>query len=86
MGYEIRTPDVEVIVGAAGSDVAVFCFYKRDDIHHGYEVVCAVAGASARPVIRQVLQDCLTALNTENWNSLDELDQGASEEEGGKPF
>lgn len=86
MGYEIRIPDVEVIVGAAGDDVAVFAFYKREDIHQGYDVVSAVADASARAAVRQILQDAIKILNDADWHTLDELHQDASEETDEPPF
>lgn len=86
MSDEIRIPDVEIIVGAAGTDVAVFCFYKREDIHQGYEVVCAVADQDARAVIRQILQDAITTLSNSSWYTMDELREGTSEETADEPF
>jgi len=86
MTNEVRIPDVEVIVGASGNDVAVFCFYGRDDIHQGYDVVCAVCDPDARAVVRAVLQDAITALNIADWFTLDELHSDASEETADPPF
>lgn len=86
MHDDLRIPDIEVIVGASGDDVAVVAFYKRDDIHQGYEAVCAVANPHALPVIRQILQDCIQALNTVNWHTMDELREDPPENEGGAPF
>lgn len=75
MNDEVRIPDIEIIVGAAGDDVACFCFYAREDIHQGYDVTCAIADETARGVIRQILQDAITAINNADWYSLDELHQ-----------
>jgi len=86
MSDEVRIPDIEVIVGCAGDDVAVFGFYLRSDVHQGYEVVSAVSGKAARPVIGQILQDAITALNTATWFTMDELHEDAAEEEDQPPF
>jgi len=83
---EIRIPDIEVIIGCAGDDIAVFAFYLRPDIHEGYEVICGVAGKAAREVVRQVLQDAITALNTADWFTLDELHTDTAEKEDEPPF
>jgi len=86
MTDEVRIPDIEIIVGCAGNDIAVFGFYLREDVHQGYEVVSAVSDQDARPVIRQILQDALTALNNSNWYTLDELHQATAEETEDPPF
>jgi hypothetical protein len=83
---EVRIPDIEIIVGCAGDDVAVFAFYLRQDIHQGYDVVCAVADQDARSVIRQVLQDAVTALNNADWHTLDGLHQATASETEEPPF
>lgn len=83
---DLRIPDIEVIVGAAGNDVAVFCFYRRDDIHQGYDIACAVPNQNALPVVRQILQDCITALNTTTWVTMDVLREDTTPEEGKPPF
>jgi hypothetical protein len=83
---EVRIPDIEVIVGCTGDDIAVFGFYLRPDIHEGYDVVCGIAGKTSREVVRTVLQDALTALNTADWVSLDELHQDTAEKENDPPF
>lgn len=79
-------PDIEVIVGSSGNDVAVFCFYQREDIHQGYEVVSAVTSKDTVAVVRQVLQDAITALNTADWHNVDELREDAVEEVEDPPF
>lgn len=86
MFNEVRIPDVEIIVGAAGNDVAVFCFYSREDIHQGYDIACAIADQDARAVIRQILQDAIQAVNTADWHTLDELHPDTSEETAEPPF
>jgi len=86
MTNEVRIPDIEIIVGASGNDVACFCFYGREDIHQGYDVVCAVPDQDARAVIRQVLQDAITALNTADWLTLDDLHSDASSTTANPPF
>jgi hypothetical protein len=86
MKDEIRIPDIEIIVGAAGNDIAVVCFFARNDIHQGYEVVSAVSSSGEVPAIRQILQDAITALNTADWHSLDELYQEPVEGDGEPPF
>jgi len=86
MNDEVRIPDVEVIVGAAGSDVAVFCFYKRSDIHDGYDIVSAITGTDSRAALRTVLQDCIQALAATNWHHVDELREDATEKEDEPPF
>jgi len=86
MDHDIRIPDIEIIVGAAGNDVAVFCFYKRTDIHQGYEVISAVADKNSLPVVRALLRDTLTALDTSDWSTLDELHTDTAEETTEPPF
>ena len=83
---EIRIPDVEIIVGAAGNDIGVFCFYLREDIHQGYDVVCAITHQDARAVVRQILQDAITAINSADWHTLDELHQDTDEAVDDPPF
>jgi len=83
---EVRIPDVEVLIGAAGYDVAVFCFYKREDVHQGYDVVCALPASNESAVVKQILQDAITALNTANWYTLDELDPPDADREEEPPF
>jgi len=86
MKNEVRIPDIEVIVGCAGDDVAVFAFYLRPDIHQGYDVVCALSDKAARTVVRQILQDAVTSLNNADWFTLDELHEDTTAEEDGQPF
>jgi len=86
MQGDIRIPDIEIIVGAAGNDICVLCFYKREDIHHGYEVVAAICGKNEVAIVRKVLQDAITSLDTADWHTLDELHQDASSGEEAPPF
>jgi len=69
----IRIPDVEVIIGAADYDVAHICFYGKDGIHQGYDVIAHINRACSRAVIRKLLQDAITAISTEEWYDVDEL-------------
>lgn len=86
MNDEVRIPDIEVLIGAAGSDVAIFCFYGREDIHQGYDVVCAIGSKNERAAIRQVLQDALKTLDSADWFDVDELHQDASVKTDEPPF
>lgn len=83
---DLRIPDIEIIVGCAGDDVAVFGFYLREDVHQGYDVVCALSGKDARAIVRQVLQDAIQALNTADWVTVDELDQDEAAQTEDPPF
>lgn len=73
MNNEIRIPNIEVIIGAAGNDVAVICFYQREDIHDGYDVVAAVGSTNEINAVVQILQDAITALHSKDWYDVDEL-------------
>lgn len=86
MGNDLRIPDIEIIVGAAGNDVAVICFYQREDIHQGYEVFAVVASKTALPVVRTLLQDALTAINGNIWVDVGELDAGTLQGLDAPPF
>jgi len=71
MADEMRIPDIEIVVGASGNDVAVFAFYRREDLHQGYEVVSLVTGKGSLAAVRTCLQDCITAINTADWHDVD---------------
>lgn len=86
MSNEVRIPDIEVIVGASGDDLAVFCFYRRDDIHQGYDMACALSNALPRAVLRQILFDAIQALDRADWYAMDELDALAPAEGDEPPF
>lgn len=86
MEHEVRIPDIEIIVGASGNDVAVFAFYRREDIHQGYEVVCCLAGKASSAVVGQVLQDAITTLSTTDWYTLEQLHSVDDEEVDEPPF
>lgn len=86
MNDEVRIPDIEILIGAAGSDVAIFCFYAREDIHQGYDVVCAIGSKNERAPIRQVLQDAIKALDTADWYDVDELHSDAVSQTDEPPF
>lgn len=86
MSNDIRIPDVEIIIGAAGSDIALFCFYAREDIHQGYDVVCALGSKNERAPIKQILQDAIKTLDTTDWHTLDELHEGSAVKTDEPPF
>jgi len=83
---EVRIPDIEIIIGAAGDDIALFCFYKRGDIHQGYDIVSGIPSQNALPVIRQILRDALTALDASDWISMDELREETVSKTDEPPF
>jgi len=83
---DLRIPDLEVIIGAAGNDSEVFDFYKRDDIHQGYEIVSIIGGKVSVVAMRACLQDCLASLNNADWHSMAELDESEDQDETGAPF
>jgi len=86
MPDEVRIPDIEVIVGSSGDDIAVFAFYRREDLHQGYEIVCCLAGKASRGVVRTILQDAITTLDVEDWVTLEQLHSLDDEEVGREPF
>jgi len=86
MEDEVRIPDVEVIVGASSHDVAVFSFYKRGDIHQGYDVVAGVSGQVSRSAVSTILQDCIKTLSSPSWLAVDDLRALADEETKDTPF
>jgi len=83
---EVRIPDLEVIIGASGDDLCVFAFYRREDIHDGYEIISCIAGKASRPVVRKVLQDCIEAINTESWYTLEQLHSVDDQSDDKAPF
>lgn len=78
---EVRIPDVEVLIQAASSDVAMVSFYMPRDPHQDVEIVSTISEPSAIGAIRAVLQMAIQALYTQNWKSLDELDLGVVSQE-----
>lgn len=83
---EVRIPSIEIIVGAAGNDIAVFCFYQREDIHQGYDIVTGITSKDALSAVRALLQDAITSLNESNWFTVDELHQDTASETEEPPF
>lgn len=77
----VRIPDVEVFIGAASSEVAVFAFYIPTDPADGYEMVSTISGWDEIGALRSILQACITTLNAEGWLALDELDTRPVENE-----
>jgi len=86
MNGDLRIPDIEILIGAAGYDVASFSFYRRDDIHQGYDVVCAMPGRDAAAPIRKILQDAIKAINTADWHDVDVLREDVVSGEDEPPF
>lgn len=83
---EIRIPDIEVIVGAAGNDLAVFAFFRRDDIYQGYEILSVIAGKASIAAVRTCLQDAITSLNSADWHTVDSLFEDEDSAANGPPF
>jgi len=86
MNEDLRLPDVEVEVSVQNSTVAIFNFHLRPDIHMGYDIVTGITSKNERAAIRQILQDCITALNDTDWVSVDELHSLDAEETTEPPF
>lgn len=74
MANEMVIPDVEVVVRAGSFDTAIIAFFRREDIHQGYEVVCGVGSQNEVASVCALLQDAITALRSSSWHSVDELD------------
>lgn len=83
---EVRIPDVEVLIAAAASDVALVCFYVGSSPAQPIEVVTAIRDLDEVGAVVAVLEDCIKAFRAQGWLSLDELDTRTSEEKGGQPF
>lgn len=81
---DVRIPDVEIVVQAAGSDVAAVCFYFSPDVHGAAEVVTAVSQPSAIPHLVEVLRQAVTSLNAQDWYTVDGLDTNPISDE--QPF
>jgi len=73
-----RIPDVEVLVQAAQSDVALVSFHIPTKIHGEVEVVVCCSDNSQIGAVRAVLQAALQALYTQSWFTVDDLAVGAS--------
>lgn len=83
---EVHLPDLEVIVNASAFNVAVISFFARGDIHDGFEVVGAIHDTNELKAIREILQEAIKFLSTNDWVTLDELDAWQDAEEGDPPF
>jgi len=83
---EVRIPDVEVLIQAAASDVALVCFYVPKSPHEDVEVVATIDDIDTIGAVRAVLQMALQALNQQRWVALDELDTRAAETKTDPPF
>jgi len=83
---EVRLPDIEIVVQAASSDVAVFSFFAGDTPHDNWEVVAGISSNDDVVHIRASLQAAIQTLNDARWISLDELDTRPVEDENAPPF
>lgn len=83
---EVRNPDIQVEVIAAGSTLCSICFWVRGDIHEGFDVALALDSKVGVSSVRTCLQSALEALRDPNWVSVDELSALAGEESEGSPF
>ena len=86
MENEVRIPDIEIVVGCASDQVAVFAFYMRADVHQGYDILCGIADQDARSVIRQILWDAIKALDNADWFDVDGLRTALDQEMEEPPF
>lgn len=83
---DIRIPDVEIIIQAAGSDVATICFYFPGDVHSQAEVVTAVSEPGALPHLVALLHQAIASLNGEDWYTVDRLDTRDVPNKQNNPF
>lgn len=83
---EVRIPDVELLIQAASSDVAVVAFYVGKKVDDPVEIVASVIEYDAIGAIRAILQMAIHALYSQGWLSLDELDTRSVEEKRDPPF
>lgn len=83
---EVRIPDVEIVISAAGSDVGVVAFYFPTNPHKQIEVLTTVVEASAASHLVALLHQAIASLNGEDWYTVDELAAGLAEEENEPPF
>jgi hypothetical protein len=83
---ETLIPDIEIVVNAAGSNVALVAFYAPDHPHEDWEIVAGVGEISDLVHLRASLQAAIQALNATDWFTVDELDTGAVPEKNDPPF
>lgn len=82
----VRVPDVEIIIGALGSDVGVVGFYFPSSPHDAVEVVASIAETGDREHLVALLHQAIACLNGEDWYTLAELDTRPAEDEAAPPF
>lgn len=82
----VRIPDVEVLVSAAGSDVAVVCFYMGKTPHDDVEIVGQIGEYSEVGAVRAILQMAIKAIDAAHRCSLDGMGSDSAEAEGTPPF
>jgi len=83
---DLRIPDVEIVINAAGSDVAVVAFYFPGNPHEQAEIVATITDASARTHLVAVLYQAISIINGEDWFTLAELDTGDVQTKDEPPF
>lgn len=86
MNDDLRIPDIEIVVRAASSDVAVVSFFTGDSPHSDWEVICGITEQSDIVHIRAALQAAIQAINAASWVSLDVLDVAEDAETQDPPF
>lgn len=86
MHDQVQLPDVEVIVHAAGFDVAVFAFFRREDMFQGFDVVAGITQHTEVGAVRVALQECIKALSTHSWHTIHDICLSADQEGDGAPF
>lgn len=86
MNHDLRIPDIEIVVRAASSDVAVICFWEPTEVHGDWECMSAVTDGRDVVHIRACLQAAIQNLNAAHWVSLDVLDHDEDAEIQDPPF
>jgi len=82
----LRLPDLEVIVNAGSYSVAIIAFYRKDDLHQGFEVVAGVNSSDELKAVREILQHSISALSGNDWVDVDVLRAWADEDTDAPPF
>jgi hypothetical protein len=86
MNDALRIPDIEIVVRAATSDVAVICFWEPTEIHGDWECCAAITDKHDVVHIRACLQAAIQQINSSLWVSLDVLGDDETEEIQEPPF
>jgi len=86
MNNDLRIPDIEIVVRAASSDVAVICFWAPLEPHGDWEAVSGITDEHDVVHIRACLQAAIQQINAARWVSLDVLDDDETTEIQDPPF